>query len=149
VLERQVVGYHSMALVSVGSVEDCYLEARTPEERRKFDEKNVALSSQSDLFSRETKRLDFIPFQVRMKWRCAAGCVRLRVAPHHMAVIDWGLVQLGRRDGWDKAAERLRSLARPDKNEFKVFLGNFFTHQKTFGIIGLWYPKANPQGSLF
>jgi hypothetical protein len=149
VLRRQAEGYQSMALVSVGGVEDCYLAARTAEQREKFESKSDALSSQSDLFSRDKKQLDFIPYEIRMKWRCADGCARCRVNPHDMSVLDWGLVQLGRRDGWEKAAARLASIAQTDQHEFKVFLGNFFTHQKTFGIIGLWFPKITSQGSLF
>jgi hypothetical protein len=32
---------------------------------------------------------------------------------------------------------------------FRLFIGNFFLHQKTWGVIGLWYPKRQAQQRLF
>jgi hypothetical protein len=66
-----------------------------------------------------------------------------------MKVLDWGLLELARRDGWDKAASRLREITRLDTYDFRLYVGNFRLRQRTFGIIGLWYPMIPEQQSLF
>ena len=33
--------------------------------------------------------------------------------------------------------------------DFRLYLGNFRLHPRTFGIIELWYPKIPVQQSLF
>ena len=66
-----------------------------------------------------------------------------------MKVLDWGLLELARRDGWVKAKERLEEISNLQRYEFKLFMGNFRLHLHVFGIIGLWYPKIRAQGELF
>ena len=66
-----------------------------------------------------------------------------------MKVLDWGLLELGRREGWPKACQKLEEISNLKTHDFRLFLGNFFLHQQTFGIIGLWYPKRPAQTDLF
>ena len=67
----------------------------------------------------------------------------------HASVLDWGLLELARREGWDKAESRLREITHLNTYDFRLYLGNFRLHPRTFGIIGLWYPKIPVQQSLF
>ena len=30
------------------------------------------------------------------------------------------------------------------RHDLHLFVGNFFTHQQTFGIVGMWYPPRSP-----
>ena len=58
-----------------------------------------------------------------------------------MVVLDWGLGELGRRDGAPKALERMEDLARLDEHDLHFFMGNFKAYPTSFGILGMWYPK--------
>jgi hypothetical protein len=67
-----------------------------------------------------------------------------------MMVLDWGLLELARRGGdWEKARAKLATISNLDEYDFRLFIGNFFLHQQTWGVIGLWYPKRQAQQSLF
>jgi hypothetical protein len=66
-----------------------------------------------------------------------------------MSVLDWGLLELARKTGSpEQAASRLRSITNPRAHDFKLFMGSFRLRPYQFGIIGLWYPKLNPQTDL-
>jgi hypothetical protein len=65
-----------------------------------------------------------------------------------MKVLDWGLLELGRRTGWEKARAKLEEISDLRTHDFRLFLGNFRPHPKNFGIIGLWYPKRPTQMEL-
>jgi hypothetical protein len=58
-----------------------------------------------------------------------------------MQVLDWGLCELQRRDGDEKALNRMKELCDLDKYDLKFFLGNLFMHPASFLIVGMWYPK--------
>lgn len=68
-----------------------------------------------------------------------------------MQVLDWGLMELARKRGWDWEAARakLAEIAMSGGYDFKLFLGNMKAHRKAFTVVGLWYPKLRAQGSLF
>ena len=61
-----------------------------------------------------------------------------------MQVLDWGLCELQRRDGDDKAFSRMKELCNLDKYDLKFFLGNLFMHPASFLIVGMWYPTRRP-----
>jgi hypothetical protein len=115
---------------------------------RSFEEKWQKVSSQGDLFRSEYKELGFLPYDVKLTWRCSEGCSECRNRPHDMKVLDWGLLELGRRDGWEQAKERMATLSDLSRYDFRLFMGNFRNHLKTFGVIGMWYPKIPEQPSL-
>ena len=58
-----------------------------------------------------------------------------------MTILDWGLGELARRQGPEKARQKMEALADPKKYDLKFFLGNMLAYQTTFTIVGLWYPK--------
>lgn len=147
-LERQRTTRHSMGIVTPGQIDDVQLRRRSPAEIASFAAKWAQITAQPDIFRPEYKTLDCPEYDVRLLWRCADRCVTCRQKPHDMGVLDWGLVQLGRRSGWHTARDRLSSIADLATIDFRLFLGNFFLHQANFGIIGLWYPKRSLQASL-
>jgi hypothetical protein len=65
-----------------------------------------------------------------------------------MMILDWGLLELGRRDGEEKALARMTALSDLREYDLRFYMGNFFLHQQNFGVIGLWYPKHQPQLGL-
>lgn len=138
----------SMGIVTPGTVEGVRLVKKPPAERAEFEAKWRAVSSQGDLFREEYKELGFLPYDVRLTWRCVDSCAECRERPHDMKVLDWGLLELARRDGWDRARDQMAKLADLSTNDFRLFMGNFRNHLTTFGIIGMWYPRDPEQRSL-
>ena len=70
------------------------------------------------------------------------GCARLLTIGQSL--------ELARRDGdWEKARKKLETISTLAGYDFRLFIGNFFLHQQTWGVIGLWYPKRRAQQSLF
>lgn len=85
---------------------------------------------------------------VRLIRKNAADRAECKRNPHRMKVLDWGLLELGRRKGWEKARAHMEAIANIATHDFRLFLGNFRLHPKNFGIIGLWYPKRPAQVDL-
>jgi hypothetical protein len=150
--ERQKRTHHSLGLVRVGAVDEVTIEQRSDADRQGHERKLRQLASVGDLFGGTQKRLDFIPFRVRVRWRCAPS--GRRVCPGHSAsVLDWGLLELGRREGALKAHAKMVELCDLRRYDLRFFVGNFFTHPQVFGVIGMWYPRqpsnSPPQADLF
>ena len=140
----------SMGLIRPGRIERVYLKEKKAAARREFEEKWEAVTSQQDLFLPEYKALEFLSHEIRIVWRCAVPCERCGQEPHDMMVLDWGLLELARRDGdWEKARLKLQTISTLATHDFRLFIGNFFLHQQTWGVIGLWYPKRQAQQRLF
>lgn len=140
----------SMGLLRPGAIERVYLRAKPAGARREFAEKWESVTSQQDLFLPEYKALAFLTHEIRIVWRCATACARCGARPHDMMVLDWGLLELARRDGdWEQARKKLETISTLAEYDFRLFIGNFFLHQQTWGVIGLWYPKRQLQHRLF
>lgn len=139
----------SIGMVEVGAVSGVYLRPKPARDANAHREKFESISSQFDAFLPEYKQLDFIPTEVRLNWQCAVPCATCRKKPHDMQILDWGLMELGRKKGWEAAKTKMEEIADLEQKDFRLFLGNFFLHQQTFGIIGLWYPRRSEQRSLF
>ncbi len=140
----------SLGLVRPGTVERVYLRAKKPAAEREFREKWATVTAQQDFFLPEYKALEFLSQEIRIVWRCAVPCDQCGRRPHDMMVLDWGLLELARRDGdWEKARQRLETISDLNAYDFRLFIGNFRLHQKSWGVIGLWYPKRREQQSLF
>lgn len=138
----------SMGIVTPGCVEEVRLVAKTAAQRTECEAKRAEVIRQGDLFRKEYKALEFLPYDIRLAWRCSDSCEECAERPHDMKALDWGLLELARRDGWDKARDQLATLADLRTHDFKLFMGNFRQHLTTFGIIGMWYPKHPEQPSL-
>jgi hypothetical protein len=138
----------SMGLVAPRSIEDVRLVRKTASARREYEDKMRGIQAQADMFRPEYKELEFLEFDVQLRWRCIEPCPECSRRPHHMKVLDWGLLELGRREGWEKARAKLEEISNLQTHDFRLFLGNFRLHPKNFGIIGLWYPKRPSQLDL-
>lgn len=131
----------SLGFVKVGRVEKVWIKQRPEKERREHEKKLKGMQSQLDLFNEIRKDLEFQPFRIHVKWRCErlSGS---RACPSHTAgIYDWGLGELGRKMGAEKAKQKVEDLTDLDKHELAFFMGNFKMHPKQFGIVGIWYPK--------
>jgi len=141
-LEDQDETGASLGLVSVGQIENVYVNERPQEEKRRHQQQLKAKKSQVDLFDEETKLdLEFQEFRIRVEWRCGTPGNVDHCNGHDMAILDWGLGELGRRDGREAALSRITELANLEKYELKFFLGNLFRFPQSFTIVGLWYSK--------
>lgn len=142
--------HSSMGQIRPGTIDRVYIKPKRPAARREFEEKWASVTSQQDLFLPEYKALEFLTHEIRIAWRCSAPCDTCARRPHDMMVLDWGLLELARRKGnWEGARQRLETISNLANYDFRLFIGNFFLHQKTWGVIGLWYPKRQAQQSLF
>jgi len=139
----------SMGIVSVGAIEAVSVDFRPPEDEAAFREKWKEIEAQRDLFHPQYKELEYLPYRIRLAWRCAGPCDECAKTAHNMSVLDWGLLELARKTGSpEKAADRLRAITDPRAHDFRLFMGSFRLRQYQFGIIGLWYPKLAHQLDL-
>jgi hypothetical protein len=58
-----------------------------------------------------------------------------------MQILDWEVVELQRREGDEKALEKVKQYCDLRAYDLKFFLGNLRLHPASFMIVGLWYPK--------
>ncbi len=136
---------HSLGLVVPGRIIGVRLTKRSEKERLEYDKKMQEIQLQGDVFRTEYKELEFLDHDIRLRWHCRGPCSECSKRPHEMKALDWGLLELARREGWDKASARLEDLSDLSTHDFRIFMGNFRLHPNVFGIIGLWYPKLKVQ----
>ena len=139
----------SMGMVTPRVIEGVRVAQKPASARQAYERKKADVTSKGDLFRTEYKELAFIPFEVRLRWRCEESCVGCTKSPHEMQVLDWGLLELGRRAGPEAAQKRLETISDLATHDFRIYMGNFRLHMHNFGVIGLWYPKIPAQPSLF
>jgi hypothetical protein len=141
----------SLGVVQPGRIEEVELVEKRNSDREAHEKKSADIRAlrEADLFDPTYKELEFLPYHIRLHWRCQEGCDSCRKRPHAMKVLDWGLLELARRKGWQKAVQKLEEISSAQKYDFRLFLGNFRLHVREFGIIGLWYPPIPEQRSLF
>jgi len=143
----QEAGTHSMGVIRPGSIVSVKIRPKPAKDAADHERKWDEVTAQHDLlFRKEYRELEFIPVTIRIEWQChdMVAC-RCRKRPHNVSVIDWGLIELGRREGWEKARAHLADLADLDTHDFRLFMGNMVSHPQTFVVIGLWYPKLREQ----
>jgi hypothetical protein len=145
--DQQVTG-RSIGVVDVREIVGVSLVSKSPDALAEFQEQMKAVRRQPDMFRPEYLKLDFLPYDLKLSWRCQDECAECANSPHQMKALDWGLLELARRDGWDKAKARLETICNLAEYNFRIFMGNFRNHPWTFGVIGLWYPKKRPQYDL-
>jgi len=138
----------SIGLVTPGRIDEVKLVQRTAREKQEYEAKMVEVQQQQDIFRPEYKELEYLPYDIKLLWRCLDGCTECTRRPHEMKTLDWGLLELGRRVGCQQAQSKLEDVANLSTHDFRLFMGNFRLHPKNFGIIGLWYPKRRAQLEL-
>lgn len=139
--EKQKQDRRSLGLVNVSEVTRVELVEKTSDERREHEEKLRNLKAAGSLFDTGQRDLQFLPFRIRLRWRCGEpGRCLCRAKEHSATVMDWGLGELGRREGAEQALRKMESLADLAKHDLRLFVGNLKSRQHIFGIVGLWYP---------
>lgn len=138
----------SIGVVAPREIKKVEVVKRSEDEEKSFEQKlaevrkiQAAKRAQINMFEEalpaEMKNLEFMKYRVQVSWLCPnAEC-----GGHRMQVLDWGLCELQRRDGDEKALSRMKELCNLDKYDLKFFLGNLFMHPASFLIVGMWYPK--------
>jgi hypothetical protein len=138
----------SIGVVAPREIKKVEVVKRSEEEERSFEQKladvrkiQEAKRAQINMFEEtmppEMKNLEFMKSRVQVSWLCRNP----QCSGHRMQVLDWGLCELQRRDGDEKALSRMKELCDLDKYDLKFFLGNLFMHPASFLIVGMWYPK--------
>lgn len=128
----------SLGLVGVREVTKVMREERPAADRLAHENKLRELQARMDLFKTQPVRgLEFYPYKIRLEWACVSAQCR---GGHTATVMDWGLGELARRDGIDKAVARMEDLADTSRYDLQLYMGNIKAHPKAFGIVGLWYP---------
>lgn len=139
----------SLGWIQPGEICGTDVEDTPEEERKRFDEKLARLRRQSSLLdSATTKSLRFRSQKVFLLWRCPEPCRECARSPHRMQALDWGLMELGFREGWDAVRAKLEEISTLDRFDFRLFLGNMKAHRRSFSVVGLWYPKRRVQAVL-
>jgi len=123
-----------------------HLTRRTDAEHREWRDKLHLVVDQADLLPGALRppELEYLPNRIKIRFACEGA----RCRGHDCVVLDWEICELARRKGWDAAQCKLESLLSADYDT-QFFMGNFNGHRKSFGIVGLWYPKLARQGRLF
>jgi hypothetical protein len=141
----------SIGVVAPKEIKKVEVVERSDEEKQSFEQKlaevkkiQAAKRAQIHMFEEalppEMKNLEFMKYRVQVHWLCNGAACK----GHKMQVLDWGLCELQRRDGDDKALSRMRELCNLEKYALRFFLGNLFMHPTSFLIVGMWYPKKQP-----
>lgn len=138
----------SIGVVAPRKIKKVEVVQRSVDEEKSFEQKlaevkkiQEAKRAQINMFEEtlppEMKSLEFMRYRVQVTWLCGNS----ECGGHRMQVLDWGLCELQRRDGDQKALSRMKELCNLDKYDLKFFLGNLFMHPASFLIVGMWYPK--------
>ncbi len=147
-LEAQAAGKSSLGVVTPRKILDVKVVDRTDEKAQSFKEKLERIRTQMEIdraqlsfFEEDTpnemKDLTFIQHRLQIEWLCGSSDCR----GHKMQVLDWEVAELHRREGNDKALQKLNSICDLSVYSLCFFLGNFRLYPTAFTIVGLWYPK--------
>ena len=148
-VDRERVDKTSIGIVEPKEIIKVSIKNRTPEEKAEFDRKfadllkeNEFKRSQHMLFEGdytvpELKNLPFVENRLQLHWRCAGS----ECKTHNTQVMDWGVIELQRKVGMEKARERLEEICDLGIYALKFYMGNIKSHPERFTIVGLWYPK--------
>lgn len=133
---RQRLDRSSLGLIPVADVEKVTLKPRPPESEEKHRER-AAEMQQTDLFRGRQPELEWFPSRVHVSWRCRSPSC----GGHGAQVFDWGLGELGRREGEAAMLSKMQSIADPRVHDLRFFMGNIKSYPRSFVIVGVWYPK--------
>lgn len=157
--ERNQKDHTSLGLIKPASISDIQAEKVAEKEKAEFMKNWEDCVRQLELpvnpeTGREIEPLKAQDYRFKIRFRCSdERCVK----EHEFSVLDWEIDALYfnlRRKGdssevsAQKVVEQLRKSCGTDKDLY-FFLGNIRTHPQVFTIVGMWWPKLNPQMKLF
>jgi hypothetical protein len=98
------------------------------------------------------KELEKLPFRFSYRYRCDESTCN----GHNQTCIDWELGQSYRNwvkeygdDGWEKAFRQTYESDMIGLNDTHFYVGNQRAYQNSWLIVGLWYPRSDPQARLW
>ncbi len=134
----------SMGLVRVGKVEWVKLVKKGEPARNEHNEKLKELLARNSFLSgglEAQRNLEFLPFSVRIGWKCSRLLGPEACSGHSATIMDWGLGELGRREGAQKALAKAKEITDLGRNDLYFFMGNLKARPHVFGIVGMFYPN--------
>lgn len=140
-VDREADDKSSLGFVKVGEVDRVWLEERPEKDKEQHEAKLAELKSQPDLFGFDQMDLEFFPYRVKIRWRCERLTGPRACEGHSNVILDWGLGELGRREGPKRALQKMEELSDLGEYDLGFFMGNFKAHPRNFGIVGVWWPK--------
>ena len=143
----------SLGVVEPKEIISVKVKERDDEEKHNFEQKlenlrleNEAKRAQIPLFDDytlpEIKRLAYVPSRFEIHWRCFGKDCKA----HHTQALDWGLIELQRKQGIESTQRKLEQICDLKEHALKFFMGNIHNHPTAFTIVGLWYPKKAEHG---
>lgn len=141
----------SLGLVRASDIDRIRVKRRSDEDRQKHEAKLSKLKQMTDLFGYDQRDLEFFPWRMELRWRCERVTGKQACPGHTMVVLDWGLGELGRKAGPEKARQKMEEISNVTTHDLWFFIGNFKQHPQNFGIVGVWYPlkRHMQQADLF
>ncbi len=148
-VEREKADKTSIGIVEPKEIMKVSIKNRTPEEKAEFERKfadllreNEFKRSQQTLWEGdytvpELKTLPFVENRLQLNWRCHGPTCNT----HTTQVMDWGVIELQRKVGMEKARDRLEEICDLNSYALRFFMGNIKSHPERFTIVGLWHPK--------
>jgi hypothetical protein len=134
----------SLGIIKPKKIIDCSLKLKSDAERREWEQRESNIVNQRRLFG-DVKPIDFPEMSFIVRWVCDdERCAN----EHSMRFLDWGLHELYRKHRNDSQRDaKIRNAMKKnlDGNRRDVFLmlGNFRTHQRTFGLMGVLSVKKS------
>lgn len=116
----------------------------TDSEEPDWSEEQKAILDMQPLFGPQRQPLEKISKVFHYRYLCNPKC-----RGHRQSVIDWELHQMWRREA-DEGTIRskwLKELCAPDRDTH-FFVGNMHQHPGNFLVLGVYWPREDPQGRL-
>lgn len=146
----------SLGIVVPKEIINVSVKERPENDREAFNKKledliveNKAKRDQIQLFEDytvpELKQLGYVGSRLEIHWQCFGP----ECNTHRTQALDWGLIELQRRQGIEAAKTKLEEICNLYKYALKFYMGNLKGHPTAFTIVGLWYPKRPEEPRLF
>lgn len=136
----------SLCAIKPKEISGVRIVPRSTAEREEWAAKEKMLLSQSDLFERPPKPLDFPEVTFRVEWICDDE----RCEGHEMGMLQWGIHELYRKykatpGGEEKVTAKMRDELNLAKKDVFLFLGNFRAVMWNFGLMDCFSPEKEPE----
>lgn len=104
--------------------------------------------TQPSLLNPAKRELEKIPYKISYKYRCSEA----RCSGHTQSIVDWELGQMcrdwpkkyGEAGFRDKVREKWLHELCDSSRDTSFFTGNMHTHQRSFLILGVFWPPKRP-----
>jgi hypothetical protein len=140
----------SLGIIRPREIREFRVKKKTESEIAKEEQKKRKILSQPSFWV-DKKDLELIPYRFLVPFNCNDP----KCAGHEISILDWEFGELYRKvSGSDDWVEKMRQKVAQicsGKKDVYFFMGNMASRQKTFCILGIFYPPkiVAEQPSLF